>query len=179
MGTNLTNGATGAPNGGGRVNGHADRFEAYDFTDGHAAGKTYGERIAVELAARAADGAAGPKPATRRTPHARPRPAAPAGPLFVSFQHGGLIVTFTVVRQAEAGPPAPDATPGAATCDAEQNILEAFAECQPVTARQLAERAGYRLNSHFRGILARMRRAGLLRHDDNGYTAAPRPEGGS
>jgi hypothetical protein len=76
---------------------------------------------------------------------------------------------------------APKAVPGAS--EIERNVLEALARWQPLTARKLAEQAGYRLNSYFRGILARMRRDGLLRHGDAGYTAAPRPghqpDGGS
>ena len=52
--------------------------------------------------------------------------------------------------------------------DMQANILEALGKYR-MKARQLAERSGYRLTSHFRATLAAMRRAGLLQHDDAGY----------
>ena len=56
--------------------------------------------------------------------------------------------------------------------DIERNIIEALGS-QSMTARQLAERAGYRLNSHFREVLASLRRRQLLNHDDDGYRLGP------
>ena len=59
----------------------------------------------------------------------------------------------------------------------ETNILEALADGVHRSARDLAAAAGYRLGSHFRGILAAMRGAGLLHHDDVGYFVPPATNG--
>jgi hypothetical protein len=70
---------------------------------------------------------------------------------------------------ARGQPPLSPATPPADLPDIYRDILEALADGRHRTARALADRAGYRLGSHFRGILAAMRRAGLILHDDQGY----------
>jgi hypothetical protein len=51
-----------------------------------------------------------------------------------------------------------------------ENILEAMADGQHRNARAVAERAGYKLTNHFRGILTAMTVAELLKHDDSGYS---------
>jgi hypothetical protein len=63
--------------------------------------------------------------------------------------------------------PVPDTLP-AGLPDIQLNILDAVGD-KHLTARQIAQAAGYRLTNHFRGVLAGMRRAGLLQHDDAGY----------
>jgi hypothetical protein len=56
----------------------------------------------------------------------------------------------------------------------ERRILECVGR-DPIPAKQLARMSGYRTNSHFRGALAALTRAGLLRHTPEGYAVASLP----
>jgi hypothetical protein len=92
-------------------------------------------------------------------------------PLSITIRRPGLLLSLDVSDKSTDVPAvAPAVSPAviAALPEIQANILEAL-DGHHLNARQLADRAGYRLISHFRTALATMRRVGLLHHDDVGY----------
>jgi hypothetical protein len=84
------------------------------------------------------------------------------GPATIVIAAADLHQTFHL------GPSRSPSAPADGSPDMQADIWEALGE-DALTARQLADRSGYRLNSYFRTTLARMRREGKLIHTPEGY----------